>query len=624
MKLRNVLLPVVVALCFAVAIPGAAAPVWQDEVTQPFRNRAWGLTFDYPASWDKSIDEPDAIAVGYADEEGGELRAFVVARSTAWTDWNYNVEDALREAIERVSPPAPNDLQMGEHLSRLVSGQKSHGASFTGADPTTGDEIAGYIYLFSQGRMGWAVVGLSTSAAWESTHRADCDAVLKSLVVGATGPTPTPTRKLTPTRRPSPTPTPTEATAEPDEVVFEDHFSGDGGYLGTYQAEDGHSEYADGVYKMVVTMDDAYIYGSTFNQQYGSMPKLAVPDTDLVGVSVDVDVTKVGGPDRSHFGVACGLQDGKTFYALDIGGDGGRFAISKAYDSLADVHGSDYFNTDFHYLAGRDWVPTPHPAINTGDGATNQLRGVCAKEGLALYVNDEKVAEQLLDGELSGGIGLFAYKVGEGPDLEVDFDNLVVRRLATQPDVVAGEAGEIAYEEDFSSETSGWYVGTFEDGTVTAGYHNGAYEISLEPGHTWQSYTPSMAYQDVSAAVDITQLSGEKGAFVGLYCRSLDKAGYEFSIDANGKYWIGMTTPEGEYQALVDGAATSAIKKGLKQTNTVRVDCVGDTLTLFVNGRKVKQIQDDTFTEGYVRFILGSTESSSAQFAFDNFVLRRP
>jgi hypothetical protein len=249
---------------------------------------------------------------------------------------------------------------------------------------------------------------------------------------------------------------------------------------------------------------------------------------------------------------------------------------------------------------------------------------VCAREGLILYVNDEKVAEQPLDGELSGGIGLFAYKVGQGPDLEVDFDNLVVRRLTAPPEVTAGEAGEVVYEEDFSHEASGWYAGTTDDGTVTAGYRNGAYEISLEPGHTWQSYTPPMAYQDVSANVDVTQLSGEKGAFAGLYCRSLDKAGYEFSVDANGKYWIGMTTPEGQHQALVDGMATSAIKKGLKQTNRVRVDCVGDTLTLYINGRKVKQIQDDTFAEGYVRLLLGSTRASSAKFSFDNLVLRRP
>jgi hypothetical protein len=173
------------ALLLCPAVSSAATPTPQDGGLQTFRKAAWGLTFDCPSYWDESKDIAEAIAVGYLDDETGEVAAFVVARDAAWADGSYSAEKALREVIARVDMPLPRDLRLGERLSRLVSGQKSRGASFSGTDLGSAEAIAGYIYLLGQGGTGWAVAGFSSANAWESTHRPECDAILKGLVVGA-------------------------------------------------------------------------------------------------------------------------------------------------------------------------------------------------------------------------------------------------------------------------------------------------------------------------------------------------------------------------------------------------------------------------------------------------------
>jgi hypothetical protein len=191
MRRRVLVLLSAMALLLCPAVSGAAAPPTRDDGLQTFRKAAWGLTFDCPSYWDESKDVAEPIAVGYLDYESGEVAAFVVARDTAWADGSYSAEEALREVIARVDMPMPRDLHLGERLSRLVSGQKSHGASFSGTDLGSAEAIAGYIYLFGQGGTGWAVAGFSSANAWDSTHRPECDAILKGLVVGAASTVPT-------------------------------------------------------------------------------------------------------------------------------------------------------------------------------------------------------------------------------------------------------------------------------------------------------------------------------------------------------------------------------------------------------------------------------------------------
>jgi hypothetical protein len=59
--------------------------------------------------------------------------------------------------------------------------------------------------------------------------------------------------------------------------------------------------------------------------------------------------------------------------------------------------------------------------------------------------------------------------------------------------------------------------------------------------------------------------------------------------------------------------------------NLIRVECIGSTLRLSVNGHELTEVNDSTFTEGSIA--LGSGTFSGGQpveFAFDNILISKP
>jgi len=56
----------------------------------------------------------------------------------------------------------------------------------------------------------------------------------------------------------------------------------------------------------------------------------------------------------------------------------------------------------------------------------------------------------------------------------------------------------------------------------------------------------------------------------------------------------------------------------------VRADCVGSTLTLYVNGEKLEQVTDSTFDSGDVGLLGGSFETGGVDLLFDNFIVYQP
>ena len=68
----------------------------------------------------------------------------------------------------------------------------------------------------------------------------------------------------------------------------------------------------------------------------------------------------------------------------------------------------------------------------------------------------------------------------------------------------------------------------------------------------------------------------------------------------------------------------SAVNMGNAQ-NHIRADCIGDTLTLYVNGQQVSTVQDAAFTSGGdVGIFAGTYDTPGADIHFDNFVVTAP
>jgi hypothetical protein len=131
---------------------------------------------------------------------------------------------------------------------------------------------------------------------------------------------------------------------------------------------------------------------------------------DYVDVRIEVDASKLDGPDANMFGVLCRYDDATfAFYAFLISSDG-TCGIAKHTTGGTTFIGSDDMQ--------------PSDAINQGTAA-NHIRADCAGSTLALYVNGEKLVEVEDDSLAQGDIGLAVGTIGE-PGADILFDDLMV------------------------------------------------------------------------------------------------------------------------------------------------------------------------------------------------------
>jgi hypothetical protein len=430
-------------------------------------------------------------------------------------------------------------------------------------------------------------------------------------------PTLAPTAQLTiaPTAIP-PTSAPALQATTGAQILFQDNFSADGGVLGTYKDADGSSSYANGVYKMTVTRPTNYIHGATVHQEIGSEPKNPATTTVLEQVSIEVDAVKLSGPASGDFGIACGWQSLNAFYAFLVSADGRHYSIARVRE-LVPGH------ADFVLLAGQD-RGDPQSAILTANGALNHLRVECGGKNLTLSANGHKLAEAAAPDSTAGGIALLTYTRGSGP-LEVNFDNLVVRKLTADPVISAtAKSGQVLFKEDFAASTGIWPTTKKSDESVE--FKGGTYHVTLPLTATNRFYAPQLfALTDLSAELDITQLSGSERAYAGIVFRDRDKLGYyDVVVGTDGTYAIGKQHTGKDLVPLVDYTDNAAIRKGLNQTNHLRVDCLGDKITITINGQKITELTDPEFKAGYLDIEVGSPNSGPAEFNLDNFTVRRP
>jgi hypothetical protein len=210
-------------------------------------------------------------------------------------------------------------------------------------------------------------------------------------------PTPT-TAPPTPTTAPPPTDTPSvEPPPSDGEILFQDDFSDSTSGWDTYSDEDGSTVYANGKYQISVFTTSFFYWAN--------------PYRNFTDVIVEVQVEKTTTNDDVQMGIVCRHQDVENWYVLVISGDG-YAAIRKRYQG-----------GELGYIA--EWVNAP--SVNQGT-AINNLRAECVGNRLTLYANGVKVVETF-DGDIStGDVGLLAGTFENADNLEVLFDNFVVKR----------------------------------------------------------------------------------------------------------------------------------------------------------------------------------------------------
>jgi hypothetical protein len=206
--------------------------------------------------------------------------------------------------------------------------------------------------------------------------------------------------------------------------------------------------------------------------------------------------------------------------------------------------------------------------------------------------------------------------------------------------------GDVLYEHDFSSPENGLLAGQSsdtgtniygtrlvqytDDGTLLvraeselADYVGGANtEELLAEGR------PLNDLRDVSIEVDATPGDIGAGANWGLACRRERESSrfyFAFIGDAGGHAGAGIVRQDAQGGAWTEIASANSLPAtvtiGQGVTNRLRLDCVGSTITLFVDGQRVVEGTDAGFESGGVALFVNPLATAS-EVEFDNLVIR--
>ena len=187
----------------------------------------------------------------------------------------------------------------------------------------------------------------------------------------------------------------------------------------------------------------------------------------------------------------------------------------------------------------------------------------------------------------------------------------------------AAQSGDVLYQDDFSSNGSGWDQSTTDTGE--SNYQDGGYHIFVGPEYSSVWANPGRSFTDVRVEVDAHKLSGVDDNEYGVLCRYQDTKNFVgASISSDGFYgFFKLSSGDFSYVGADAMQKSDAIHQG-SDTNHIRLDCVGPSLTLYVNGTMVGSTTYDEFSSGDVGLYAGTFATANVDVFFDNFAAYQP
>jgi len=187
--------------------------------------------------------------------------------------------------------------------------------------------------------------------------------------------------------------------------------------------------------------------------------------------------------------------------------------------------------------------------------------------------------------------------------------------------------GGALFQDDFSGEKEcGWSL--YNRGGAVVEIEDGVMRMSTsQPGQVWWT-NPGQSFDDVIVSTDVRQVSGPNDNAYGTICRYQNEENfYVFLISGDGYYTIGKYTSDspaityltenGEYQF------SDVINQG-NATNQIRSSCIGQELSLAVNGITLATVTDPTFVIGDVGLAVSTLELGTAVVEFTDFRVVAP
>lgn len=203
------------------------------------------------------------------------------------------------------------------------------------------------------------------------------------------------------------------------------------------------------------------------------------------------------------------------------------------------------------------------------------------------------------------------------------------------PTPLPAPTGKPLFSDAFVNNNNGWDL-TSKAGQFSVKVGNGS--MALEDDNNrllWELLPSNQNFGDFYLTVDANLTKGTQANGYGIYIRgtsnqSLDIATYyRFEIYGDGSYAIFKGTLDAtgasNSQQLVNYTQTTIINKA-GRVNHIAISAKGSTMTLYVNGQKLKTIIDDTYASGSLALFVSNLPNSppGAAATFSNLVVYPP
>jgi hypothetical protein len=173
------------------------------------------------------------------------------------------------------------------------------------------------------------------------------------------------------------------------------------------------------------------------------------------------------------------------------------------------------------------------------------------------------------------------------PLLLLGFAVVLAANPVWQTAAAACEGSEIIFEDNFADDAGGWPL------KETIEVKDGLFIFKLPPDDMQSNLNVTFTVKDADICSETVWPSGDQPMLgAGLLFWGQDNRTYfQFGILNNGKFWIARKQDGKWLGTIAANVESPAINKGPGGTNVLRVKAVGNTVTFYINGTKVRELR---------------------------------
>ena len=184
------------------------------------------------------------------------------------------------------------------------------------------------------------------------------------------------------------------------------------------------------------------------------------------------------------------------------------------------------------------------------------------------------------------------------------------------------------FTQEFDEEPADWsyFVQSGNEKDVNFYVDNGRMNVEINAKETYIYFTYDAYTYDNVAISTVVENRGVNSQAVTLVCRMSDAEGwYEVNIQNDGMYFISVFDARSKGYNMLTSGGSNAIRQG-KDINEYGLECVGNELTVYINGKKVTTFKDNTYKlrEGVVGISVSSFDVFPVVVEFDSVTISEP